>query len=76
MCIIEELDGKPVSRAQLATHLHRNATVIGRLLSRLRREGVIESTAIYEENGGQLANRWLKAAGVHPLPEGAQPKLT
>lgn len=65
--MIEELDGKPISRAAIAARLHRNTTVIGRLLSRLRREGVIESTAIYEANGGQTANRWSIAEGAHPL---------
>lgn len=74
VCIIEGLDGKPISRAAMAAHLHRNTTVIGRLLSRLRREGVIRSTAIYEENGGQTANRWSIAPGARPLAEGEQPE--
>lgn len=72
--IIEGLDGKPVSRAALAAHLHRNSTVIGRLLSRLRREGIIESAAIYEANGGQTANRWTIAPGARPLLEGERPE--
>lgn len=64
---IEEHDGEAISKASLALRLHRNTTVIGRLLSRLRREGVIESVAVYQEGGAQTANRWRIAPGVRPL---------
>lgn len=64
---IEEHDGEAVSKANLALRLHRNVTVIGRLLSRLRREGVIESFEVYGEGGAQLANQWRIAPGVRPL---------
>lgn len=64
---IEELDGKTISKKDLADRLHRNAKVISRLLSRLRHEQIIESIPTYREDGGCAQNSYRIAPQVHPL---------
>lgn len=66
---VEELDGASSSRAELARRLHRNPKVISRLISNLRREGIIQSEPIYSENGAQLANRYWIAPDAKPLEQ-------
>lgn len=70
---IELLAGRPVSRAELADHLGRNTKVVSRLISNLRREGVIVSEAVFGDDGAQLANRYHIAPGARPLREGEKP---
>lgn len=67
--VIEELDGGAISRAELARRLHRNTKVISRLISNLRREGILESVPVYQENGAQLANRYRISPEAHPTEE-------
>lgn len=64
---LEELDGKCISKRDLADRSRRNAKVVSRLLSHLRHEGIIETEATYREDGGRAENRYRIAAGVHPL---------
>lgn len=70
---IELLAGRPVSRAELAEHLGRNTKVVSRLISNLRREGIIVSESVFGDNGAQLANRYRIAPGVRPLRAGENP---
>ena len=53
---IEQHEGRPCSKAQIAAVLGRNEKTIDRLLSRMRREGIVVSTPVHAENGAQLAN--------------------
>ena len=53
---IENHEGKPCSKAQIAAVLGRNEKTIDRLLSRMRREGIVVSTPVHAENGAQLVN--------------------
>lgn len=53
---IERHEDKPCSKAQIAAVLGRNEKTVDRLLSRMRREGIVRSTPVYADNGAQLAN--------------------
>lgn len=64
---IEEHNGEAATKANLAQRLHRNITVIGRLITKLRREGIIESEEVFGQGGAQYANKWRIAPDAHPL---------
>lgn len=64
---LEELNGRSISKRELADRLRRNAKVVSRLLSRLRHEGVIETEATYRDDGGRAENHYRIAPGVHAL---------
>lgn len=55
---VEQHDGKPCSKAQIAVALGRNEKTVDRLIARMRREGIIEAEPQWAENGGQLANTY------------------
>ena len=63
---IENHEGKPCSKAQIAAVLGRNEKTIDRLLSRMRREGIVVSTPVHAENGAQLANVYAVVDEVWP----------
>ena len=56
-------EGKPCSKAQIAAVLGRNEKTVDRLLSRMRREGIVISTPVHAENG----------ANVYEVVEESQP---
>lgn len=64
---LEEMGEASVSKLDLSIRLQCNKRVVGRLISNLRREGVIETEAQYNESGAQLANTYRISKGVHPL---------
>lgn len=64
--IIEEMEGIPISKAELARKLHRNERVIGRLISHLRSVGVLVSEAVYSTSGAQIANRYRVSDEARP----------
>lgn len=64
---LEELDGRSISKRDLADRSRRNAKVVSRLLSHLRHEGIIETEATYREDGGRAENRYRIAEGVHAV---------
>ena len=63
---IERHEDKPCSKAQIATVLGRNEKTVDRLLSRMRREGIVRSTPVYADNGAQLANVYTVLDEVWP----------
>ena len=63
---IERHEGRPCSEAQMAAVLGRNEKTIDRLLSRMRREGIVVSTPVHAENGAQLANVYAVVDEVWP----------
>lgn len=63
---IQRHEGHPCSKAQIAAALGRNEKTVDRLLSRMRRNGLVISEAVHAANGAQLANlyrltKWAKA---------------
>lgn len=64
---IERHEGKPCSKAQIAAVLGRNEKTVDRLLSRMRREGIVTSTPVHAENGAQLANVYEVVEESQPL---------
>ena len=64
---IERHEGKPCSKAQIAAVLGRNEKTVDRLLSRMRREGIVISTPVHAENGAQLANVYEVVEESQPL---------
>ena len=56
--LIDELDGKPMSKSEMAAKLECSVKTVDRLISHLRRAGALESEAIYDDNGGQRANTY------------------
>lgn len=65
--MIEQMEGVPVSKAELARRLHRNERVIGRLISHLRAAGVLASEAVFSASGAQIANRYRIADEAQPF---------
>lgn len=63
---IVEFIGRPCSKAQIAAALGRNEKTVGRLLSHMRREGILVSEPIYADNGAQLANAYRMVDDDHP----------
>lgn len=63
---IERHEDKPCSKAQIAAVLGRNEKTVDRLLSRMRREGIVRSTPVYADNGAQLANVYTVLDEVWP----------
>lgn len=59
-------EGRPCSKAQIAAALGRNEKTVGRLLSHMRREGILVSEPIYADNGAQLANAYRMVDDDHP----------
>ncbi|WP_455139882.1 MarR family transcriptional regulator [Thermophilibacter sp.] len=53
---IERHEGYPCSKAQIAAAIGRNEKTVDRLLSRMRRDGLVTSQAVHSDNGAQLAN--------------------
>lgn len=66
---LEELEGRSISKRDLADRLRRNPKVVSRLLSRLRHEGVIEAVPTFREDGGRAENFYHIAPGVRALDE-------
>lgn len=58
LLLIERLDGNNCTKAEMAEILGRNEKTVDRLLSRLRREGIVESRPAFEGNGAQRANSY------------------
>lgn len=63
---IQRHEGHPCSKAQIAVALGRNEKTVDRLLSRLRRNGLVVSEPVHAANGAQLANlyrltKWAKS---------------
>ena len=58
---VAEREGRPCSKAEIATALGRNRKTVDRLVSRLRTEGMLVSEPSWGENGGQLANTYRLA---------------
>lgn len=63
---IRRHEGHPCSKAQIAAALGRNEKTVDRLLSRMRRNGLVVSQAVHSDNGAQLANvyrltKWASA---------------
>lgn len=48
--------GHPCSKAQIAAALGKNEKTVDRLLSRMRRNQIVDSQAVHAANGAQLAN--------------------
>ncbi len=63
---IERHEGKPCSKAQIAAVLGRNEKTVDRLLSRMRREGIVVSRPVHAANGAQLANVYTVVDEVWP----------
>lgn len=53
---IRDNEGRACSKACMAAALGRSEKTVGRLLSRMRKNGLIVSEAVHAENGAQLAN--------------------
>lgn len=49
-------EGRPCSKSQIAAVLNRSEKTVGRLLSQLRRRGLVVSEPAYATTGAQLAN--------------------
>lgn len=63
---IERHAGRPCSKAKIALALGRNEKTVDRLLSRMRREGIVLSEPVHAENGAQLANVYTVVDEVWP----------
>ena len=66
---IQRNEGYPCSKAQIAAALGRNEKTVDRLLSRLRRNGLVISESVHASSGAQLANtyrltKWAKSDGA------------
>lgn len=66
---IERHEGYPCSKAQIAAAVNRNEKTVDRLLSHLRKNELVVSTAVHADNGAQLANtyrltKWAKKERV------------
>ena len=59
-------EGKPCSKAQIAAVLGRNEKTVDRLLSRMRREGIVISRPVHAASGAQLANVYTVVDEVWP----------
>ena len=55
---VGEHPGIVCSKAKIAEALGKNPKTIGRLVSRLRADGLLVTEAMYGENGAQLANSY------------------
>lgn len=53
---IRDNEGRVCSKACMAAALGRSEKTVDRLLSRMRKNGLIVSEAVHAENGAQLAN--------------------
>lgn len=63
---LQRHEGYPCSKSQIAASVGRNEKTVDRLLSRLRRHGLVTSEAAYAESGAQLPNiyrltKWAKS---------------
>ena len=56
-------NGKACSKGEIAQELGRNKKTVDRLVARLRADGLLESEAVWDENGGQRANMYRLAHG-------------
>lgn len=63
---IERHAGRPCSKAKIALALGRNEKTVDRMLSRMRREGIVLSEPVHAENGAQLANVYTVVDEVWP----------
>lgn len=50
-----------ISKAEMAREMEYSSKTIDRAISKLRREGYIETEAVHDEAGGQMANRYRLA---------------
>ena len=51
-------EGRPLSMAQMAAMLGRNEKTVARLVSHLRRLGLLACEAVHAESGAQMANSY------------------
>lgn len=56
-------EGYACSKAQIAAALGRNEKVVGRLLSRLRKNGLVTVEPVFAETGAQMANIYRLSDG-------------
>lgn len=62
LSFIEQQDGAPCSKAAIAANLGCVEKTVDRLVSKLRRAGLVEVVPMWDERGGQLANSYRLAA--------------
>ena len=55
---LSQHEGESCTKAQIAEALGRNKKTIDRLIMRLRADGLIVSEPMWDERGGQVANRY------------------
>ena len=56
--LVARHEGRPVSKAQMAAMLGRNEKTVSRLVSHLRRLGLLACEAVHAESGAQMANAY------------------
>ena len=66
--LVAELGGEPCPKARMAELLGRSEKTVARLLSGLRRRGVVAAEPAFAPSGGQLANSY-RVADVDALAE-------
>ena len=66
LAFISERAEKPISKEQIAVALGRNEKTIDRLVSRMRRQGIIVSVPMWSEKGSQLPNAYRITPEVKP----------
>ena len=66
--LVAELGGEPCPKARMAELLGRSEKTVARLLSGLRRRGVVATEPAFAPSGGQLANSY-RVADVDALAE-------
>ena len=66
--LVAELGGEPCPKARMAELLGRSEKTVDRLLSGLRRRGVVAAEPAFAPSGGQLANSY-RVADVDALAE-------
>ena len=56
--LLDSLEGRAMSKAGLAEELECSIKTVDRLISHLRREGMLEITPTFDARGAQLANAY------------------
>ena len=64
--LVARHEGRPVSKAQMAAVLGRNEKTVARLLSHLRRLGLVTSEEVRSASGAQMANAYRLSAEARP----------
>ena len=68
MQFIERHAARPVSKAQIAAALGRNEKTVDRLLSRMRKNGVVVSEPVFAANGAHRVRRGRVARVLRSAP--------